>query len=66
MPDRKGPRSTAGEQRAERSRRAPAGDQSPKGTPTDDRHTTETAGGQHKHDQPHTTGHPTKDKLDGH
>lgn len=34
---------------------------SPKGTPpADDRHETETAGGQHKHDQAHTTRDPAE------
>jgi hypothetical protein len=63
MPDHKPQRAPARDQRPERSRTEPAGDSSPKGTPTDDRHTTETAGGQHKHDQPHTTSHPAKGEL---
>jgi hypothetical protein len=57
MQDRQAPRAPAKGQRAEPSRTDHA---DPKGTPTDDRHTTETAGGQHKHDQPHTTGHAGK------
>lgn len=56
MPDRK-PRPSTPEE-------ASRPEHSPKGTPTDDRHTTETAGGQHKHDQPHTTGHPAKGRPD--
>lgn len=37
-----------------------ANDERPRGRPTDDRHTTETGGGQIDHDEPHTTGHPAK------
>lgn len=61
MPDRKPPRGSA---KREPPQANQAADHSPKGTPTDDRHTTETAGGQHEHDQPHTTGHPAKGKRD--
>lgn len=57
MPDRRPSRTPTKGERREPSRTDHA---DPKGTPTEDRHTTETAGGQHKHDQPHTTGHPAK------
>ena len=54
MPNRKSPPPGKGVRHAPPPDRG-ANDQSPKGTPSEDRHTTETAGGQHKHDTPHTT-----------
>lgn len=54
MPKPKSPPPGKGERRTPPHTHG-ATDHSPKGTPTDDRHTTETAGGQHKHDAPHTT-----------
>lgn len=36
----------------------------PKGTPTPERHDTETAGGLHEHDRPHTTGHSAGGERD--
>jgi hypothetical protein len=62
MRDRHASRAPSKGERREPSRTDHA---DPKGTPTEDRHTTETAGGQHKHDQPHTIGHPAKGKHDG-
>lgn len=50
---------------SERTRKDDAAEERPKGMPTDDRHATETAGGQHKHGQPHTTGRPaTRDRKE--
>ena len=54
MPNRKSPPPGKGERHAPPPDQG-ASDHSPKGTPNEDRHTTETAGGQHKHDTPHTT-----------
>jgi len=61
MPDRpaKSDRPAKGE-RAAKPRAGEASDHDAKGTPTNERHDSETAGGQHAHHQPHTTGHPAK------
>jgi len=60
MPDRETRAPAQGAQTEPSQHAETADDQSPRGTPTEDRHVTETAGGQHKHDEPHTTGDPAK------
>jgi hypothetical protein len=58
MPDQKPSRAPAKGERSEKPRTDDASDHDPKGTPTKERHNSETASGQHKHHEPHTTGHP--------
>jgi len=59
MPQPKSTSPAKGERRTPPSAKG-ATDQSPRGSPTEDRHATETAGGQHKHDAPHTSDESAK------
>jgi hypothetical protein len=64
MPKPKSPPSGKGERRMPSPTHG-ATDHSPKGTPTEDRHTTETAGGQHQHDARHTTDNDADRRRNG-